>query len=217
MIFDAIGLPKDTGASDYMDSARLAGIMAVFNVPNTPLLHKYLRLDNTGALVAVRHPNEFPSNNPKNFTRDQLMCLTAGMKAQNTPAGVFESLHDAAVKRGYRAQNTEADIPGSVKKFPNGADILFPSNMNHLRIAAGLPSTFLGRLWLKFDIIVNGLFTPMEEQNQLICMVAVAGKDYVKMYKKWNPKYREATRAYWCGWRQEPELAEEMIRQLENY
>lgn len=217
MIFDQYGLPKDTGASDYMDSARLAGIMAVFDIPGTPDLYNYIAFTSERAVVGVRHPHEFPSNNPNNFTRDQLMCLTAGIRVQKNNGAICDFLYAEACKRGNRAQNMEADVPGSLKKFPNGADLLLPSNMDHLRRCAGHEPTFLGTLWLKADIIANGLFTPLGEQNQLICMCVVAGPEYVKMYKKCNKQWRDAIRLYWCGWRQEPELAEIMIKKLETY
>jgi hypothetical protein len=89
--------------------------------------------------------------------------------------------------------------------------------MDHLRICAGEPSTLLGKLNLKIDIIFNGLFTAMREPNQLICLCMVAGPEYVRMYKKYNPKYAEAIKYYWSNWRSEPELAEIMITKLGQY
>lgn len=221
MIFDMHGFPKDKGATDYMDSARLAGLMAMFGLIDGYKLEFYVKYVN-GEYVGMRHPyeganpGEMPSNNPKNFTRDQLMCLVSGLDISGYSGTARKLLH-AAEARGCRAQNTEADYPGTVKKFPNGADLLPPSAMNHLRICAREESTLLGRLWLKFDIMYNGKFSPLGEPNQLICMCMSAGPEYVRMWKNWNPQWKQAITTYWCGWRQESELAEKMIKVLEAY
>lgn len=214
MFFDPNGYPRDTGATDYMDSARLAGLMATFGLElKKDILIEYILRDEQGQFVGVRCPNEEPSNNPKNFTRDQLVCLVSGLYFDHkrwTASKLFRAARD----RNSRAQNTEADYPGTVKKFPDGADLLTPSVMDHLRMCADVRPTLLGSLWLKMDIMFNGKFTPMREPNQLICMCMVAGPKYVEMYKKYNPKYAEAIRYYWSGWRGEPELAEHMINVL---
>ncbi len=208
MIFDSQGLPKDSGASDYMDSARLAGLMACFGHPKAPDMRKYL-INGEG----VRHPVEFPSNNPNNFTRDQLMCLAAGLKAQGREAEV-KVLYDAAVSRFYRAQNSEADVPGSTKQFPNGADFLTPSNMNHLRICAGMSPSWLGKMWLMIDIAANGLFFSKEEPNQLMAMCASAGSFYVKALRLANRKLDKSITDYWSGWRMESDFAQFLIQKF---
>lgn len=216
MLFDGLGLPKDTGATDKMDSARLAGLMVAINYKSSGInLDLYTKYGENGVLVATRHPEEVPSNNYKNFTRDQLIPLAAGLKIQGK-SGTARKLYHAAIDRGYRGQNTEADVDGSVKKFPNGADIFTPSHMNHLRMCADEGSSLIGRLWLKLDILFNAKFYPMSEPNQLICMMLIAGPEYVKMWTKLNSKWKDAIREYWSGWRQEPELAEELIAHLNS-
>lgn len=76
MIFDELGLPKDTGASDYQDSARLAGIMATFGHPLTPDLSKYI--------VSGRY-RRHPTEEKYSMSRDQTVCLFSGLKAQGKP------------------------------------------------------------------------------------------------------------------------------------
>lgn len=73
MIFDDMGLPKDTGASDLQDSSRLAGIMATFGHPKAPNCALY-RVNGK----YVRHPKEYRYT----FSRDQTTCLFAGLAAQ---------------------------------------------------------------------------------------------------------------------------------------
>ena len=69
--------------------------------------------------LGVRHPNEFPANNPKNFTRDQHTCLVAGLYAQQDTKELKE-LFFATLKRGFTTQSTERDVPGSTKlPFPH--------------------------------------------------------------------------------------------------
>jgi hypothetical protein len=214
MIFDQYGLPRDNGATDYMDSARLAGLIELFGSDHVDLM-KYVKYNEQGVLVAIRHPQEVPSNNWKNFTRDQLMCLVAGLKKQGHE-GTVRKLYYAAMNRDYHAQNIEDDYDGTLKRFPNGADLLTPSHMNHLRICSGEKSTLLGRVWLMIDILFNGYISPKSEPNQLICMCVSAGDWYIRLWKKVNPYWKGAIIDYWYGWRGEKELAMRMIESLEK-
>lgn len=220
MIFDELGLPKDVGATDKMDSARLAGLMVLFDYKAESIdLMKYIKYDENGVVVAMRHPTEVPSNNHKNFTRDQMNCLIAGLKKQGH-AGTVRKLYYAAKDRGYRAQNTEADHPGTLKKFPNGADILAPDTMNHLRICGDLEPKLLGKINLRLSILYNAKFAPLSEPNQLISVMMMAGPEYVRMWKKYNKNWQTAIRYYWCEgpgyWRNEPGLAKRMIEVLDS-
>lgn len=210
MLIDSLGLPKDVGASDKMDSARLAGIMALVSHPLTPDLKAYV-IGNMG----VRHPQEVPANNPLNFTRDQLMCLVAGLRKQGH-VEACRALYEAAKDRGYFAQNSEADYPGTTKKFPNGRDYLSFSNRMILSICAGNKGNLIGYSWLLLDMVFNAIFTPTREPNQLIAQLSVVSPIWTKLYKLITPKWRQAIRDYWSGWRQEPELAEMLIVKLEG-
>lgn len=212
MIFND-GFPKDNGASDWMDSARLAGMMALFNHPDMSRekLAQYAVNDGFEAVRCPVDPTGNPSNNPKNFTRDQLIPLIAGMSKMDLPV-ICIRLYAAAQDRKYRAQNIESDVPGSVKKFPDGADLLTPSHMNHLRMCAGQGSSLLGKAWLIMDIMFNGLFSPMSEPNQIMAMCKIAGPFYVKLLRKVNKKLDAAIREYWSGWRGESEFAEFLIQ-----
>ena len=216
MQFSSEGLPKDNGASDYADSARLAGLMVLFGHPamEPKFLTKYL-VEYWQA--AVRYPNPDPyqnpswSNNPKNFSRDQLICLTAGLKAARLPLSCG-LLYLAAKERYYFCQNTEDDVPGSVKKFPNGPDILSPSHVNHLRVCSGRKPLWFGKLWLVLDIVISSKFMPLAEPNQLMAMCAVAGPWYIGFLRKMNPQLDTAIRNYWSGWRGESDFAELLIK-----
>ena len=208
MIIDVEGLPKEIGATDKMDSSRLAGMMALCNHPLTPDLSKYIVLNDQG----VRHPTEFPANNPKNFSRDQLLCLLAGLYKQGR-IDICIKLHDAAKARGWWAQNIEDDVPGSTKRF---ADWLAFGNRLVLAKAAGKRGNILGYPWLVLAILFNAIFTPIKESNQLLGQLFIMGPRWMKFYKLVTPKWQQALRDYWSGWRGEPELAEMLINKLDN-
>jgi hypothetical protein len=210
MLIDSLGLPQDEGATDKMDSARLAGMMAIVNHPLTPDLTSYV-IGN----LAVRHPQEVPSNNPLNFTRDQLMCLVAGLRKQGH-LEACRALYEAAKTRGWFAQNSEADHPGTVKKFPNGRDYLSPSNRMVLAICAGHKGNIIGYAWLAMDLAYNAIITPTREPNQLLAQLSVVSPKWTKAYKLMTPKWREAIRGYWSGWRKEPALAEILVTHFEG-
>ncbi len=182
MIFDEQGFPRDTGATDFKDSARLAGMMAIVGDPRTPNLAKYF-WDG----LPVRHPMYSTSD----FSRDQLLCLVAGIKMQ----GLWHSnIHL------YK---------------PTNGDWISPSHKDHLRRCARLPDTWLGRQWLKLDILFHAKVTPLAEPNQLIAMLIIAGPEWVKRWTDANQYWRTSIANYWCTWRGEGGLADDLITKIE--
>lgn len=204
MIFDYMGLPKDTGATDWLDSCRLAGMMAITKHSDAPKMTSYLILDQ-----GVRHP----SSNPNNFTRDQLIPLMAGLCSQNKIKEA-EGLYGAALFRHCRAQNTHT-LDGKEKPWYSGADILTPLHMLVMAKAARKTNYIwevLGRLNAVVDVFYNAAFTPERESNQLICCLYVLGPRWLSFYRLITPKWENSVINYWTGWRGEPELAEKIIR-----
>lgn len=182
MIFDELGLPKDTGASDLQDSARLAGVMTVFEWPQKIPLVKYV-IDDNFITKYCRHPKEYKYD----FSRDQALCLMAGLAKQN---------HFQYVK----------------KEFVDGKDLFSPSNMGHVRICQGLKPRWYQNAWLWFDVIYSAKVKPLAEPNQLLCMLVVhPDTKYIKFWLKHNKQWEQAIRDYWSGWRGEKELADHMI------
>lgn len=218
MLFDSLGLPKDVGATDKMDSARLAGLMVTIGYKADGInLDLYTKYNEDAVLQGVRHPEEVPANNYKNFTRDQLGPLVCGLNRQGK-AGTAEKLYLAAIDRNYRGQNTEADVVGSTKKFPNGADLFSPAFMNHLSLSGSQGSSFLGSAWLIMDICFNGLFTPRAEPNQIFCMCEMAGPNYVRFWKKMNPAWKLAIIDYSItSYRDEKDLGLAFIDYVDKY
>lgn len=191
MIFDEIGLPKVTGASDLQDSAAFAGMLTAFGWPQKIPLEKYVLRDGLGPYKYVRHPIE----RIYNFSRDQYICLIAGLKVQG-----LEHLVD--------------------QSFVDGKDIMSPSVKGHERRCKGLKAYFWQDAWLWFDLWFSATFKPLEELNQLFCIMMIADVKFMKWYCKANPEWRRAIRKYFYtedgSWRREPEFAECMISTIEK-
>jgi hypothetical protein len=186
MKFDSLNLPQENGASDLQDSARLAGIMAVFNYyPNGKFdLSLYLK---NGKYV--RHPSEYKYT----FSRHQTLCFVAGLFVQ-----------------GWRDL---VDL-----KYVDGKDLFMPSHRGHIEICKGDTANWFQNLWTWVDVLMAAHFKKMDEPNQILCrMMLNPDKTHLKYWLKNNDKWRESILEYWCGWRNEPELAEHMIKKLEGY
>lgn len=185
MIFDGLELPKDQGATDLNDSARLAGIMTTFEWPQKVDCSKYVVNKKY-----VRHPNE---KNYISFSRDQFTCLIAGLYKQGH-YGLVDS------------------------KFIDGKDFLSPSVKGHEQRCKNKKSSWIQDQVFWFDILWACYIKPTSENNQLLCMLETHyDKKYIKFYLKNCKVWRENIRSYWCGWRNEPELAEHIIKFLERY
>lgn len=107
---------------DGGDSAVRVGIMnmSVDNATWSPIA---LILDFFTDKGMVRHPKQFPWNNPKNFTRDQTLCLVAGAYRQSFSHiignRIYRDLLKTAlfdhIKRCFFTQSIERDKIGSTK------------------------------------------------------------------------------------------------------
>ena len=208
------GFPKDSGATDWGDSTRTASLMALISHPNTPDLSLYV-LNINGKSLGVRIPIEDPynagSNNPLNFTRDQLLPLMAGLYKQgkqNVAKGLLESIK----ARGWRAQNIEHWYPGETKKFPQGPDIFSPSARLAIVKAAGeKPSLLLllaGYAFFALDILWASFMPDRFEINQTIAVAYLLGLlPAIRLIRG----YKDKLTYYWSGWRNEPQLAKDLI------
>lgn len=185
MIFDEMGLPRDNGSTDWQDSARLAGIMVLFQYPTNKDLDLSEYVDDTGKYI--RHPKEYKYN----FSRDQAVCLMAGLWIDGATYLVD-------------------------KNAITGKDFLSPSVMGHIRRCQNKKANWFQNLWLKLDIYYNAYVDPLSEPNQLLCMLMVAGPEYVKLWTKLNTKWQQAITYYWSGWRGESGLAVHMINKIEG-
>ncbi len=192
MIIDEYGLPRDNGASDKQDSARLAGIMTVFHYPTVVTTHKYVVLGKNLNTIYVRHPKEVIYN----FSRDQALCLMAGLAEQG---------HSGLVN----------------KEYITGVDIFSPAHNGHVARCQAKEASLLQAAWLWIDVVYSCYVTPLSEPNQLLCMLMMADEVYLRFWLKHNKQWRKAIRDYWCenegAWRGERDLAEHMIKQLEEY
>lgn len=196
MIFDELGLPRDSGATDLQDSARLAGLAVVFNFDlaknrNIPIEKYVVTIPTLASTHYVRHPLEHKYD----FSRDQAICLMAG-------------LHRVSL---YRLVD---------KKYIDGKDIFSPSHRGHIKRCQGRKPNLLEEHWLWLDVLWSCFYQPMGEPNQLLCMLMIADPKYLKFWLKYNKHWRAAIKEYWCEaageWRGERELAEHMISVLES-
>lgn len=226
LYLDQFKLPVDQTA-DGGDSAVRAGLLCTFKYNHNVDLFKY-----TQRGYCFRHPNQYPWSNKNNFSRDQLIPLSAGLWKQ----GFKYSLRDVFLehlKRGFFCQNIERDVSGSTKypwphSFVNDkgeketrlfdfADILLPDHILHLILCAKLYPLYIfgliGYPWLVLSILIHSQ-SSHKEHNQIICQCKVAGKPFIKLFKYVTPNWKEDLREYW-GSRNEMEYADLIIAGLE--
>lgn len=108
---DGAKFPTDGYSRDYMDSSVRAGVMSICNYENTPDLMNYVLYNGE----FIRGPVSTNARNPKNYSRDQLLCLVAGLsKFEEGRTAIRKNLYNR-IKGFFTCQNTERDLPGSTK------------------------------------------------------------------------------------------------------
>lgn len=211
------GFPADNGATDGLDSARLAGVMAMLgraDAPNCAAYGANKDVFPSPFWQGVRHPTH--GDDPRTFSRDQTICLAAGLKAQSKLTELRD-LYLAAKAAGNRAQNY-MEWDGTIKKL--GADYIPPHVMGAMAVACNeqVGLTLWQLFWLLGQMIFNSLIAKKEqpEPNQMFATCFLAGRPFIKLYKIIHRQWRGSIVDYWCGWRNEPELANDFINWVEE-
>lgn len=190
------GIPRDTGATDLEDSARLAGMLAVADMRPLPLPGMYL--NKQGELA--RHKDSELS-----FTRDQLIPL----------AYYHASIPNYVDMQAYYQMEYKLIKACNSFTAPNGKDFLAPHHKAYLKKSvyqSEFEPSSLAKACLIAEIYWHAFYQRgLSEPNQLICMLLTFGDEYVRMWKSVNKNWEESINMYWCGWRNEPELAKKLI------
>lgn len=193
MKFDRYGLPSDFGSSDSQDSARAAGLCVLFDLH--PEIDLTMYSSNTTADVRTRKYFRHPHESIYSMSRDQTICLFAGMWKQKL----------------FHLVNPDYKTEG---------DLVSPGARGHFRRCARLEANFFQDAWLMADVYVHAWINPLSEPNQLISMLMVADVKYLKLWCRLNKQWRDSILNYWClndgAWRGEPELASKMISVIEE-
>ncbi len=198
--------------ADGGDSARGVGLMAMAGSKlDQELLPVFMTADGP-----VRHPYQPPHfTNPKNFSRDQLICYMAGLKAAGLTeiaATIFKKL----AKRAFFCFNTK-DTFNNTPVFP---DILLPHTIVGLGLAAK-STTALILAPLMYPLVLTDMayfiiFRKDEESNQSIALYSLYGRPFVKLFNLLHPHLHDNIMSYFSGWRSQPEIGEAIIRYVEQ-
>ena len=212
IFFDDYGYPSDQ-TGDGGDSAVRASLLAMCKSPfmGTFMLRKY----EIKPGLFVRHPKQVPWNNYKNLTRDQTICLVAGLKATGNWRAVSRMFYSRA-KCFFFSQSTERDYPGT-KKYPwphtmtggdpvdegklrlfDGPDILMPNHVACMILAGKVKLAYLflpiGYLFHFILLFLHSMDAGCE-QNQMICECYTLGT--LKVFNKLNHGWEEDSLKYW--------------------
>lgn len=229
MIFrDGLGCVVDS-TGDAGDSANRAGLLAICGNPE----HLWFYMTKEG--LCTRHPTQYPWNNPWNFSRDQLLPFTAGLKSQGNHDLAKQILKDHA-KRLFLCQNFQRDVPGSWK-FPwphsfindkgehenrtfDFADPLFPDHIWHLILCAELRTFYwfaiIGIPWFVVSLWYFCHFNTSDDEGQILSQCQVQGKWAVNLYQILRTGYWGKLKSYWVDRRQMPEMVRFLINLISN-
>lgn len=187
------GVPKADGVDDWRDSAVIGGICHLFDLPLKPMMSLYLT--EHGRIIRC------PGDDPCDTSRDNSIPPIAAAYR----SGLIEE---------YRV-TIERTLQTNL--FQNG-DLLSPAHRGFLKyVLYGKSLSMFEALWLNLDIFFMAKFQPLAEPNQLLCMLKVLDRIYLKRYCYFNPYWRQGIRKYWgSDHKREAGLAEHMILDIER-
>lgn len=191
----------DKLSSDYRDggdSSRATGIMALFG----SALDQYVIARHWVIHGFIRNYYQSIWNNPKDFSRDQLIPLVAGMKKCGKHSIVLYEFWRRRYWFGL---------------CPNG-DLLGPEFYLHMILCGKVwPLYWLIPILYPFQIIHILWMTRVmseHEQNQTICLAKISG--LLWLWKICHPDWKQSLKNYWGGWRDQMEIAEFIINGIEK-
>lgn len=216
---------------DTMDSAVRVGIFNLFSALEEYMTRLYVQPNGW----MLRCPDQEPSNNPWNVTRDQMMVFAAGLWAIGEFKLARRILY-ATLRRFCFSQSFQRDKVGSwkypwphsfhkdsnpkseivTKKF-DFADFLWIHQIGHLILCGRCyllyPISWIGYFFLYLSIYFNSEKLDAE-QNQIISMVVVAGPWWIRRYKKHNPSWALQCEYYWKVRRNQAEYSDMILKVL---
>lgn len=200
--------------ADGGDSSNRTGILALVGSRlDQELLVKF----HVGNGILVRHPFQAIHDDPKTFTRDQLLPYVAGLWSSNK-TDLAREIFYAHVKRFFFCQNTHYHPSLLKKEFPDGPDFLHPGNIWHLILCAKIYWLYwlapIGYLFQLFDLFWSCFVHPFKEQNQAFSVFTVSG--LLPIYKRLHPNLGLAMWQYWSGWRNMREIYRMIAEFLKN-
>lgn len=204
-------LDKNSGG----DSASRVGMMALCDsLVDQNCLLKFEKPKGSGLLT--RHPDFYSTDC---FTRDQLICFVGGLWRRNDKEAksLARRIFWSHLKRGFFCQNQLTQFERNDKGF-FGRDPLGPQHIGHLIIGADLWwlnwFLFLSYPILIIDIIYATKVNPRIEQNQIISMCFTHGLLWLWVFL--HPNWQGSIKTYFNGWRDQPEIAQELIFTIEE-
>jgi hypothetical protein len=196
----------DPSYMDGGDSASRTGIMALCGsyADIVRLEDFFIYFDKR--YMPVRHPHQNAYNHPKSMSRDQIICLAAGFYRN---FGVRSILY-TSFKGWYETQ----------RGWFINKDILLPSHWFHIYCCCNSDRNadlvtilfrYISAVFLFFDVLWSTKIKPWDEQNQILCILIVRGKKWLKFYCKLHPDWQKATMRYWDSWRDQKEIGLALI------
>lgn len=191
MRYDVNGYICVSGSSDSEDSSHLAGLLKVTQYPIEIDWDMYIKPNGKYQRCKA---------SKYDFSRDQFSVMAAGM---------IKSGH------GHLVSLERVD----------GKDLMPFSVRGLVRIAQGKKPYFYQTKWLTAEIYWHSYLQPLDEPFQLLAMILTydnfnGNNELLKLWTSKNNKWRWSIYRYWSQldgfWRQEPELAEHVIKYVES-
>jgi len=209
MKFDQYGLiTMDSG--DGGDSAHFTGLYTITGQETN------ISLCMTPA-GPVRHPHQFPWNNPLNFSRDQMMPFVAGLHAMGH-IDICQDVLALTKQRNFFAPNIERDAPGT-RKYPwphyahrqagvskwvwfDFADPLLPHHIAALYVASLEPRPVGIDQAARVSLILELVSIKLSKNDDIGAILATCFiLNEVKLFKTIVNDWQKRLDSYCLGWR----------------
>lgn len=181
--------------ADGGDSSRSTGMLALFGSKEDKIALSF----HITAKGFVRHPRQEKWKDPKDFSRDQLLCLAAGLHASKKS--------DEVKKHFYRQY---------WKGICDNGDLLGPEFYFHVILCGRIYWLYfmwpLGILAQVIHIVYTTQIAPRQEQNQTIAMAKVSG--LLWLWAWLHPDWKASLDDYWSKYpfRDQKEIADIIIK-----
>lgn len=184
-------IPYSTDAGDSASRVALGALAGSY--PETQALKLWTELN--------RHPYDKIWSDSKLMSRDQVVCLVAGLSVIQGP--FYEKLRSSGFP-GYFVNKDflNFDVRIMLKKALN-------KKLNVIDYVLGYPMTVVSILWACY-------IKPEHELNQIFAQTMIVGPWAVRLIKKLHPDWEENLKTYYNGWRDQAELGAMLIEKIKS-